>query len=278
MTPKRVWAVAEQELLAYRGVSEPALLRQYGCFIAEGRTVVGRVIANSPQRIRSLLLNIAARDALKESLRKAGVLAPVHLCDEAKFEQLTGHRFHRGCLALVERPPANRWERIVEQARTLVLLEGVGNPDNVGSVFRCAAALGADAILLGPGTCDPLYRKAIRTSMATVFQLPFARLGQDKPSYLEALEQLGKRGVLKLALSLREPCVELNSWAQQRALVAANDRRPLLLMVGAEGSGLSPETEATADVRLRIAMSAGIDSLNLGVATAIALHTLRSCR
>lgn len=266
----------DSRLSLYWGVSEPALLRSHGCFIAEGRTVVERVIARAPQSVRSLLVNRAACRALEESLESHGVSAPTFVCDTDAFLQLTGHRFHRGCLALVDRPDAVPWRRIVRGARLLVVLDGVGNPDNVGSVFRSAAALGAGGILLGPGTADPLYRKAIRTSMGAVFQVPYAQLGDRDEDYPQALGELGRLGVKRLALSLNNPSVELRKWAGSQPLRGSQEFRPLALLVGAEGPGLGEVSEKAADVRLQIEMSAGVDSLNLGVATAIALHQLRA--
>jgi tRNA G18 (ribose-2'-O)-methylase SpoU len=202
---------------------------------------------------------------------------PVFVGEREVFLGLTGHDLHRGCLALVERPraltlldvlatsvPSQGTE--VGAGGTVVILEGVSNADNVGGVFRNAAAFGADAVLLSPTCCDPLYRKAIRTSMAATLQVPYARVG-DWP---RGLADLSARGFTIAALTLREPSVPLAEFA------ASPRPSRVALLVGTEGHGLTPDAEAMADIRVRIPIATTVDSLNLAVAVGIALHQLQS--
>jgi tRNA G18 (ribose-2'-O)-methylase SpoU len=248
---------------AYRDVADPELYRR-GLFVAEGRLVVQRTIAEGRFRVRSLLLSEAARAALAPDLARLSPEVPIYVCEIGQFRRLTGYNLHRGCLALVERPPLRALNEVLDAARLVVALEEVANADNVGGVFRNAAAFGVDAVLLTPSTCDPLYRKAIRTSMAATLSVPFAQV-DDWPG---GLVDLRARGFTTVALTPREPSETLDAFV----------RRPrperLALMVGAEGNGLSAGATALADCRVRIPIRTGIDSLNLAVAVGIALSRL----
>jgi tRNA G18 (ribose-2'-O)-methylase SpoU len=153
---------------------------------------------------------------------------------------------------------------VLRDARLVVALEDVANADNVGGVFRNVAAFGADAVLLSPSCCDPFYRKAIRTSMAATLRVPFVRIN----AWPEGLSDLRTRGFTLVALTPREPAQALDAFAR----AARPDR--LVLLVGAEGAGLSPAVERAAHVRLRIPVRPVVDSLNLAVATGIALSRL----
>jgi tRNA G18 (ribose-2'-O)-methylase SpoU len=164
----------------------------------------------------------------------------------------------------VQRPPPSPLDDVLRDARLVVALEDVANADNVGGVFRNVAAFGADAVLLSPSCCDPLYRKAIRTSMAATLRVPFARID----AWPEGLSDLRARGFTLVALTPREPAQALDSFAR----TGRTDR--LVLLVGAEGAGLSPAVERAADVRVRIPVRPVVDSLNLAVATGIALSRL----
>jgi tRNA G18 (ribose-2'-O)-methylase SpoU len=173
---------------------------------------------------------------------------------------------HRGCLALVERPRPASIDEVLRDARLVVVLEDVANADNVGGVFRNAAAFGVDAVLLSPSCCDPLYRKAIRTSMAATLQVPFARIA-DWPRGLAAL---GARGFTTVGLTPRAPAQSLDSFA------AASRPARIALLVGNEGAGLSREAEAAAHHLVRVPIRPDVDSLNLVVATGIVLSRLTS--
>src|SRR5262249_42643523 len=144
-------------------------------FIAEGRLVVRRMIESGRYDVRSLLLSEAALADLEPLLAGLEPAVSIYLARIADFRSITGYNIHRGCLALAVRPAPAALDDVLRAARTVVVLEGVTNADNVGGVFRNAAAFGAGAVLLSPTCCDPLYRKAIRTSMGAVLSVPFAR-------------------------------------------------------------------------------------------------------
>jgi tRNA G18 (ribose-2'-O)-methylase SpoU len=154
---------------------------------------------------------------------------------------------------------------VLASAKTIVVLEGVTDPDNVGGVFRNAAALGADGVLLGPTCCDPLYRKAIRTSMGAVLRVPFAR-AEEWPA---ALVDVRAAGFTLVALTPRQPSATIERFA------AGPRSSRLALIVGTEGAGLTPAAEAAADERVSIPMQGDVDSVNLVVAVGIALFALR---
>lgn len=273
MSIVRIQTLEDPRLAGYRELAEPELVRALGVFVAEGRLVVERVMRQG-LAIQSLLLNAAAHGALEPLIAAQGQEVPVYVADSAEFRRLTGHDFHRGCLALVERPKPRPIAELLVGARLVVVLEGVANPDNVGGVFRNAAAFGVDAVLLSPTACDPLYRKAIRTSMAQSLRVPFARLGEESgpSSWPEALTQLTEQGFELVALTPREPSRDIDTFASAR--------RPerLALLVGSEGAGLSAAAEARAEHRVRIPIRRDVDSLNLAVAVGIALHRLAERR
>jgi tRNA G18 (ribose-2'-O)-methylase SpoU len=263
--PVHVVDPADTRLDLYRQISDAALLRDHGLFVAEGRLVVERVLDDDRFEVVSVLVSPAAQSALDRSLVRANrATIPVFVTPPQSFQSITGFDIHRGCLALVRRPPELPWPMVVRHARRVVVLEDVTNADNVGGVFRNAAAFGAGAVLLSPSTCDPLYRKAVRTSMAAVLSVPFARL-QPWP---DELARLRAAGFTIAALSPREPSMTIDAFATIHA------SHPVALVVGTEGAGLSAAALATADVRVRIPMTTAVDSLNLAVATGIALQRL----
>jgi tRNA G18 (ribose-2'-O)-methylase SpoU len=167
----------------------------------------------------------------------------------------------------VHRRPATLVDELLAQSRMLVILEAVANPDNVGGVFRNAAAFGADGVLLSPTCCDPLYRKAIKTSMGATLQVPYARAGSDDwPAVIGRVRAAGFRIV---ALTPRASSETLEAF-QARPRVPS-----IAVMLGTEGAGLTPAVEAAADDRVRIPISGAVDSLNVAVAAGIALHALQ---
>ena len=244
----------------YRNLSDRDLLQRLGLFAAEGRLVVGRVIeAGLP--VVSLLMNAASATAMENTLARLPAATPVYVCETLAFSAITGFNLHRGCLALVERPAARSLDDLAGDASLLLVLEGVTDADNVGSAFRNAAAFGAGGVLLSPTCCDPLYRKAIRTSMGAVLAVPHGR--SDRwPDDLARLKGLGFR---LIALTPRADGVDLH----------ACERVPrTALLVGSEGPGLSAHAELLADVRVRIPTHRAVDSLNLATAAGIALYHL----
>jgi tRNA G18 (ribose-2'-O)-methylase SpoU len=264
MPVERITRANDPRVAGYHDVPDPELVRLNGLFVAEGRLVVRRVIEDGRYRVQSLLVSEAARRALDSVIATLGPDVPVYVCEAADFLGIAGYDVHRGCLALVERPPDLSIDTLLASARTVVVVEGVTNADNVGGLFRNAAAFGADAVLLSPTSCDPLYRKAIRTSMAAAIRVPFAR-AVDWPG---ALTQIRTAGFTIVALTPREPSETLEAFASRP--------RParVALVVGTEGDGLTPAAEAAADHRVRIPIGDDVDSLNLAVAVGIALYRL----
>lgn len=247
----------------YASLADPEHARSLGLFVAEGRLVVRRVIEDGRYALRSLLLTPAAQQQLGDLVARLDPAVPVHVCPVQAFREITGFNIHRGCVALVARPPELDADALVNSARLLVMLEAIGNPDNVGGIFRNAAAFAADGVLLDRATADPLYRKAIRTSMAATLRVPFARVQSA-----DVLPKLRALGYTIAALTPHELAEPLDRFAQKP--------RPqrLALLLGNEGDGLSAAAAASADVRVRIPMNTGVDSLNVAVAAGIALSRL----
>jgi tRNA G18 (ribose-2'-O)-methylase SpoU len=189
----------------------------------------------------------------------------VYVASDETLGTLTGFNFHRGCLALAFRPAPEPLERL-DAAHRVLALEGVGNPDNVGGLFRTAAAFGVDGVLLDAAAGDPLYRKAIRTSMGAALRLPFVRAVH----WTQAIEHLRARGFRIVALTPAPEATPLPQFAR-----GIQPHARMLLLVGAEGPGLDGGTLALADSRVSIPIEAGIDSLNVVVAAGIALARLR---
>lgn len=247
-------------LTEYRSVSDAELLRRRNRFVAEGRLVVERLLVTG-HHIHSFLLNDASFRALEPLIARVAERVPVYVCDTDEFAAITGFNLHRGCLAMAERPRQLTVSDVVRGADVLLVLEGVTDADNVGSAFRNAAAFGA-SVVLSEACCDPLYRKAIRTSMGAALRIPYARMN-EWPAKLAALKSAGFTIV---ALTPRDDAVDLSTCARRQP------RQKLALLVGSEGSGLSRAAEAIADVCVRIPITDDVDSLNLATATGIALY------
>ncbi len=243
----------------YRLLSDHAALVRAGLFVAEGRLVVRRLLSGANFKTRSVLVTAAACYAMRDLLDTASF--DVFVADQQTMNRIAGFNIHRGCLALGERPPSRGLHDLpLATADRLVVLEGVNNPDNVGGIFRTAAAMGVDAVVLGPSCSDPLYRKSIRTSMAATLAVPFANAG----GWPDALGTLHDTGFRVFALAPSPAAIALDRLPRDLARVA--------ILVGAEGEGLSDGALAVADDRVRIPMHAAADSLNVTVAASIALH------
>lgn len=264
----RITSGDDPRVSAYRGIRDPALFRSSGLFVAEGRLVVARVLSDTTFCVQSLLLNDAAYRELSPLIDRAPAGTDVLLCETSAFLGITGINVHRGCLALVKRPDPRRVDDVIAGAQRVVVLDGVGNPDNVGSIFRNAAAFGVDAVIVGPRCCDPLYRKAIRTSMGAVLRVPFAYADE----WTTTMEAMRREGLTSVALTPRYPSQPIDEFA------ARATRQRVALIVGSEGDGLTSAVESSADVRVRIPIVAAVDSLNVGVAVGIALYALRGDR
>jgi tRNA G18 (ribose-2'-O)-methylase SpoU len=250
----------------YRVIDDHRELRARGLFVAEGRLVVERVIEQQ-LAVRSMLLNEAAFRSIEPVCARLGDEVTAYICDSHAFERLTGYDIHRGCLALAGRPAPRDLDTLISGARSLVLIEEVGNADNVGGIFRNAAAFGVDAVVLSRGCADPLYRKAIRTSMAWALHVPFV-LADASEAWPDTLARIRAAGFQTIALTPSASAIALDVFA--RNLRA--DR--LALLVGAEGTGLSAESLDAVDVCVQIPIRTDVDSLNVSVAAGIALHRL----
>jgi tRNA G18 (ribose-2'-O)-methylase SpoU len=231
----------------------------HGLFIAEGDLVLRRAL-RAGYRLRSLLVDEKRVDQVADL-----DVDLVYAASPEILEQTTGFHVHRGMLASFHRPPPRSAAGVLAAARRVAILEDVNNHTNVGAIFRGAAALGMDAVLLSPSCADPLYRRSVRVSMGEVFAVPYARL-EPWPG---ALDEVRSAGFSLLALTPAGDARPIQH------LDAEHRRRPALLL-GAEGSGLSQPALAASDVRVVIPMQAGVDSLNVAAAAAVAFWEL--CR
>ena len=237
-----------------------------GLFIAEGTKVISRAAA-AGYPVRSVLLaerRLADLPALLPALGSAGT--PVYVVPDEIVERLTGYRVHRGALASLHRKPLPDVTALAAAARRVIVLEDLVDHANVGAIFRCAAALGVDAVFLSPRCADPLYRRAVKVSMGAVFAIPYARM----TGWYDGLAGLRAAGFRLLALTP-------DAAADPISVSITGSRIALLL--GTEGDGLSSRWRHEADQAVRIpmhpgALAAGVDSLNVVAAAAIACHLL----
>jgi len=244
----------------YRNVTDADLLARRRLFVAEGRMVVQRLLTSGTYPVRSLLVTETALRALGDAL--SGRDIPVYVCDRTVMRAIVGFNIHRGCLAIGERLPEPDPDGLLSTSRVVLVLEHIRDADNVGSIFRNAAALGADAVLLSPGCCDPLYRKAIRTSMGSVLTMPYAWLR----GWPDDLRRVRTAGFTTVAMTPAADAMDID------AMPSSSGR--LAVLLGNEADGLSAPALAQADLRIRIPMRRRIDSLNVATAAAIALHRL----
>ena len=240
-------------------------LRHAGLFLAEGRLVVRRLLDGSRLQTRSLLATRPALDDLRDLLLAHPSL-PVFEASTEMIRAVVGFKFHRGCLALGDAGPPVPADGVIAPAgpRIVLALEDLTDPDNVGAVFRNAAAFGVGGVLLSPGCADPLYRKAIRVSMGATLSTPFART-----AWRHGLDALRGAGYTLVALTPHPRAEAIDAVAAR-----GGSSRRLALILGTEGSGLSEETRQAADLSVRIPMAPGADSLNVAAACGIALHRL----
>ncbi|MET0782072.1 MAG: RNA methyltransferase [Microbacterium sp.] len=249
----------------YRDLTDVALRRVLepggGLYIAESAKVIGRALA-AGHRARSVLVQEKWLPDVAALLAE-DTETPVYVVAPGVAESLTGYAVHRGALAAMHRPPLATVAEVVANARTVVVLEDIVDHTNVGAAFRSAAALGADAVLISPRCADPLYRRSVRVSMGTVFQVPWTRL----PEWPEARGILSGLGFHLAALALAADAVALDEFAAHRPERVA-------LLMGAEGDGLSRRALQAADTVVTIPMAGGVDSLNVAAASAVALWAL----
>lgn len=263
------------ELKLYHELSEPSLQHYYepepGLFIAETPMIIQRA-ADAGYEPVSVLIEDRGEETIEDTLRQCGSCfseertdraLPVYTASYDVLKTITGFPLTRGVLCAMRRkmlPPA---QALLENTRRIAVLDSVMNPTNLGAIFRSAAALGVDAVLLSKGCTDPLYRRAVRVSMGTVFQVPWTFLA-DWPAQIALLKQYGFR---TCAMSLGKRSVSL------REIRLAPDEKAAIVL-GSEGPGLPPETVRACDLSIRIPMAHGVDSLNVAAASAVAFYQL----
>lgn len=257
------------ELAAYARLTEGQLRHSLeaknGLFIAESPKVIGTALASGCTP-RSFLMERKHIDGQAKALLAGCGEIPVYTADREVLASLTGYTLTRGILCAMERPAPKCPEKICENARRIAVLEGIVDSTNIGAIFRSAAALGMDAVLLSPGCCDPLCRRAVRVSMGTVFQIPWAYLPGSWPE--AGMARLQAMGFRSAAMALTPQAIPVSD-----PRLRAEER--LAIVLGTEGDGLSAKTVAQCDYQVIIPMSHGVDSLNVAAASAVAFFTLR---
>lgn len=251
---------------AYRDIRERDLVGRAGLFVAEGRVVVEKLVGSAVHRPLSMLIAAKRRDALRPVLAQLPEDVPVFIAAQPVLDAIAGFAMHRGILAIGRRTEALTANDLLAGLHgdaDVLLLSGIANHDNIGGIFRNAAAFGAAAVLLDADCCDPLYRKAIRVSVGAALLVPSARLARGE----DPLALLGRHGFQTIALS-PAGATRLADWRPAR-------RNAVLL--GAEGPGLPAELIRRAE-SVRIAMAAGFDSLNVATTSGIVLHQLATAR
>jgi tRNA G18 (ribose-2'-O)-methylase SpoU len=248
----------------YVALSDPDLRKRVeadgGFFVAEGPLVV-RTLLGTNHRIRSVLVTPPQRDALADVL--PAVDAPVYVVEPTVMRTTVGFDLHRGAVAAADRFPLPPVAAVLDGAYRVAVLERVNDHENLGSLFRNAAAFGFDALLLDPQCSDPLYRRSVRVSIGHVLTVPWTR-ATPWPAALDALKDAGFRTLALTPAPGAEPI---------DTLATARDDKVAVLL-GAEGPGLSDDALALADTRVRIPMAPGVDSLNVAAASAVAFHRL----
>ncbi len=231
-----------------------------GLYLAEGAVVIGRAL-DAGHTPRAMLVS---ESRLPDCRGLPIGDAPLYVAPDALMERITGYDVHRGAIVSMHRPPLPDLAAVIDGARRIVILEDLTGHTNVGAIIRSVAALGADAVLVTPHCADPLYRRAIRVSMGTVFQVPWTRI----TPWPQGVRVLREAGFTVVALEPSDDSVPIDDFAADLP-----DR--IALILGTEGDGLGQTTRDLADVRVRIPMAAGVSSLNVASAAALALWELR---
>ena len=261
------------ELDVYARLTEAQLLNREepakGLFIAESPKVIERALDAGCQPVSLLMERKHIDSQAKDVVARCGDI-PVYTSSLDILTKLTGFQLTRGVLCAMRRPKLPSVEEAVKGARRIVILENVMNPTNVGAIFRSAAALGMDAVLLTPGCSNPLYRRAARVSMGTVFQIPWTFIGSEMSDWPErGMEKLHELGFKTAAMALRDDSVSIDD-----PKLLAEEK--LAIILGSEGDGLTNDTIADCDYTVRIPMYHDVDSLNVAAASAVAFWQLRS--
>ena len=238
-----------------------------GVFIAESPKVIARALDAGCQPL-SLLMERKQITGPAESILTRCGNAPVYTADREMLAQLTGFELTRGVLCAFRRPAPLSAAQVCREARRVAVLENIVDSTNIGAIFRSAAALNMDAVLITPSCCDPLCRRAVRVSMGTVFQVPWAQISSSAADWAEhGIEELHALGFRTAAMALSDRSVSIDD-----AALAAEDR--LAIVLGTEGDGLAHSTIAACDYTVKIPMSHGVDSLNVAAASAVAFWQL----
>ena len=264
---------SDPRLDVYARLTEAQLLHRFepakGMFIAESPKVIDRALNSGCQPVSLLMERKDIDGSAKEIIERCGNI-PVFTADRDILCQLTGYQLTRGVLCAMLRPSLHSVEDAISGARRIVILENVQNPTNVGAIFRSAAALGMDAILLTPGCSNPLYRRSARVSMGTVFQIPWTFIGEQTADWPEkGMEKLRSLGFKTAAMALSDNSVSIDD-----PQLAKEEK--LAIILGSEGDGLTDTTIADCDYTVKIPMYHGVDSLNVAAASAVAFWELRA--
>lgn len=246
-----------------RSKAEPEL----GVFIAESPTVIEVALNAGCEPIALLTDERLLNGAVKDIIEKVGDI-PIYIAEREVLSSLTGFELTRGALCAMKRPREKELSELLENAERVAVLEAITDSTNIGAIFRSAAALNIDAVLVTPTCCDPLCRRAVRVSMGTVFQVPFGKIGEkaeDWPS--KGIELLSKHGFKTVSMALTDNTVDIND-------EELKNEKKLAIILGTEGTGLSKKTIALSDYTVKIPMSGGVDSLNVGAAGAVAFWEL----
>ena len=240
-----------------------------GIFIAESPKVIGRALDAGYKPVSLLMERKHLEGQGREIISRCGEI-PVYTADREVLAGLTGYPLTRGVLCAMARSVLPEVEEVCAGARRIAVLEGIVDSTNIGAIFRSAAALGMDAVLVSPTCGDPLYRRAVRVSMGAVFQVPWTRIGSERESWpRQGLERLRRMGFRTAAMALREDSVSLED-------PRLRSEEKLALLLGTEGDGLTADTIAGCDYTVRIPMAHGVDSLNVAAAGAVAFWELRA--
>lgn len=254
------------ELDVYARLREIQLLNrekpEEGIFIAESPRVIERALDAGCEPLSFLAEEKYLEKELKDIRRRCPEI-PVYTAGMDVLVQITGYKLTRGMLCAMRRPPLRTVEEVCSDASRIAVLENVVNPTNVGAIFRSAAALHMDAVLLTPDCSDPLYRRSVRVSMGTVFQIPWTYLDQAEGWKKDGTALLKKLGFRTAAMALTEDAVAIDA-------VCLRSEEKLAVVLGTEGDGLAADTIADCDYRVRIPMAHGVDSLNVAAASAVA--------
>lgn len=239
-----------------------------GIFIAESPKVIDRALDAGYEPVSLLMERRHLEGQGKRMMERCGDI-PVYTADREVIEELTGYQLTRGILCAMHRKPLPTVEELCKDAKRIAVLESIVDVTNIGAIFRSAAALGIDAVLFTPNCCDPLYRRAVRVSMGTIFQTPWTRIGEENADWPEkGIERLHALGFKTAAMALSDDSVSIDD-------PALREEEKLAIVLGTEGDGLSASTIAACDYTVKIPMSHNVDSLNVAAASAVAFWELR---